>query len=100
RLRGAIKRPAAAERKPERALCPIHTMVRSKAVEQPHLRLTDFHAGPAPTLMGTGEVAPPAEPYGAFRGLITGRLVAVGLAVFVAHQVRSERDRSAPPVQR
>jgi len=42
RLRGAIKRSAAAERKLERALCPIHTMVRSKAIGQAYRRLTDF----------------------------------------------------------
>src|ERR1051325_9024379 len=59
RLRGAIKRSAAAERKLERALCPIHTMVRSKAIGQAHPRLTDFHAWPAPTLLGTGESPPP-----------------------------------------
>src|ERR1041385_4634424 len=72
-LRGAIKRPAAAERKLERALCPIHTMVRSKAVKRSHLCLTDFHAWPAPSVMGTGASPPPAEPYGASRGPITGR---------------------------
>src|SRR3954471_12132293 len=52
-VRGAIKRPASAERKPVRALCPIHTMRSRKAVELRTPGLTDFQPD-EPDAAGTG----------------------------------------------
>jgi hypothetical protein len=62
-MRGAIKRFPGAERKLQRALCPIHTTQWIKPVEDAHRSLTGFAGSPPPGLFLNNGEPPAAEPY-------------------------------------
>jgi hypothetical protein len=93
-MRGAIKRLPAAERKLQRALCPIHTTRWMKPADGAHRRLTGFKE-PARTTPGTSskmKTAGAAEPYRPPAHLILRTAFCRPVAPWASASNRSDQD--------